>query len=80
MMSAVTYGGARTPASTAGESVPIKRKKSLFVRFLQALKESRQKEARRVIERHGHLLRSDDSLMRRVAPKGRNDEALFDRT
>lgn len=61
MMDAVTYGGARTPTNSAGESVRTKRRKSFRARVVHALNESRQKEARRVIEKYRHLLRPEDS-------------------
>ena len=55
-MHAVTYGGARTPATALVESKRVKPRKSIFARFMHGLKQSRLEEARRVIERHSHLL------------------------
>ena len=57
-MDAVTFGDVRAPTTTA---VEIKRRKSFFARFVDALKESRRLEARRVIERHSDLLPPDQS-------------------
>jgi hypothetical protein len=57
-MDAVTFGGVRVPTSAA---VEIKPRKSFFARFMDALKESRRLEARRLIERHMDLLPPDQS-------------------
>jgi hypothetical protein len=57
-MDAVTFGGVRTPTTTA---VEIKPRKSFFGRLVDALKESRRLEARRFFERHADLLRPDQS-------------------
>lgn len=59
-MDAVNYGSARTPASTpvdATQSEPRKSAiKSIFARFLDALKMTRRRQARRVIATYAHLL------------------------
>ncbi len=61
-MSAVTFGGAGTPAAAAGESTSFgSRRSSFFARFFEALKETRRREARRVIETYTHLLPPGDS-------------------
>ena len=57
-MDAMTFGGVRAPTSAA---VEIKPRKSFFARFMDALKESRRLEARRLIERHMDLLPPDQS-------------------
>jgi hypothetical protein len=60
-MSAVTFGGAGTPAAAAGESASFGSRRSFFARFFEALKETRRREARRVIETYTHLLPPGDS-------------------
>jgi hypothetical protein len=54
-MVAVTYG-ARNSAGTKGRSRPAARRKNFFVRFLDALAESRMQQVHREITRHAHLL------------------------
>jgi hypothetical protein len=53
-MDAVTYGNSRVhrvvPEATKGKT-----RTSLFARFVEALRESRRQQARRVIENHAHL-------------------------
>ena len=71
LMYVATFGGARTPATAAAESKRVKSPTSIFDRFMNGLKESRLQEARRVIERHSHLmapdnLRSDEAAKRRT--------------
>ena len=58
-MSAVTFGGPRAPA--VAERTRVVPRRSLFVRFFNALQETRRWEARRVIERYAHLLPPDES-------------------
>jgi hypothetical protein len=60
-MSAVTFGGVGTPAAAAGESTSFGSRRSFFARFFEALKETRRREARRVIETYTHLLPPGDS-------------------
>ena len=60
-MSAVTFGGAGTPAAAARESASFSSRRSFFARFFEALKETRRREARRVIETYTHLLPPGDS-------------------
>ena len=59
-MDAVNYGSARTPAATAPEARPSEPSKpaikSVFHRFLDALKMTRRRQARRVIATYAHLL------------------------
>ena len=76
-MHAVTYGGARTPATALVENTRVKPRKSVFARFM---KQSRLEEARRVIERHSHLLGPDRFRGEGIASQGQNDETLSDRT
>ena len=56
LMHVATFGGASTPATAVAESKRVKSPTSIFARFLNGLKESRIQEARRVIERHSHLM------------------------
>jgi hypothetical protein len=79
-MHAVTYGGARTPATALVENTRVKPRKSVFARFMHGLKQSRLEEARRVIERHSHLLGPDRFWGEGIASEGQNDETLSDRT
>jgi hypothetical protein len=56
-MVAVTYGAGRVPATkVAGRRQETAPRKSLFVRFYDALMISRERQARREIARHAHLL------------------------
>ena len=48
--------GVRTPASVLAGLGRGYRQKTLFARFRDALRKSRRREARRVIESHAHLL------------------------
>ena len=59
-MHATTYGGARAPATAVVESKRVKPRKSIFARFMDGLKESRLAQARRVIEKHNHLMAPDN--------------------
>ena len=54
-------GGVRTPVTAAGKNTQAEPRESFFARFMDALRETRLREARRVIEKHTHLLPSDDS-------------------
>ena len=60
-MDAVTFGGTHAPSTTGLESAGIKPRRSFFVRFMDALKESRRLEARRFLKRHADLLPPDRS-------------------
>jgi hypothetical protein len=60
-MNAVTFGGARTPATALAKSARVSTRWSFFARFVDALKETRRQEARRVVERYAHLLPPDGS-------------------
>jgi len=55
-MTAVTYGVARSSANAKGRSRSAARRKNVFVRFLDALVESRLQQVHREITRHAHLL------------------------
>lgn len=48
--------GVRTPAVLLVGSGQAKKRRTLFSRFMNALKESRRREAHLVIARHAHLL------------------------
>lgn len=80
LMHVATFGGARTPATAVTESKRVKSRTSLFARFMDGLKESRLKEARRVIEKHSHLVAPENLRNDLAASEGPNDEALSDRT
>ena len=68
-MNAVTFGGARAPATAAFKRGRAKPRKNVFVRFMDALAESRLRQAHREIEKHAHLLASDDPRRERAASK-----------
>ena len=66
-MNAVTFGGARVSATAVFKRGPAKPRKSFFVRLMDALAESRMREAHREIEKHAHLLAPDDPRRERAA-------------
>ena len=51
--------GVRTPATVLIEAGRADTRRTLLLRFLEALKRSRRREARRVIASHAHLLPPD---------------------
>ena len=53
--------GSRDPVATFGTARKESRK-SILLRFMEALKESRRREARRVITTYAHLLADRDTL------------------
>jgi hypothetical protein len=53
--------GSRDPAATFGMARKESRK-SILLRVMEALKESRRREARRVIATYAHLLADRDTL------------------
>jgi hypothetical protein len=56
-MTAITYGAARAPAAKASARDQVtKSRKSVFVRFMDALVESRLQHAHREILKHAHFL------------------------
>jgi hypothetical protein len=57
-MDAVTFGGVRTPTTTAWK---LSSASPSFARFVDALKESRRLQARRFFEMHADLLPPDQS-------------------
>jgi hypothetical protein len=59
-MTAVTYGGVRTPDTAVAKSVQSEPRKGFFARFMAALREMRRQQACRVIERYADLLSSDE--------------------
>ena len=79
-MHVATFGGACTPDRAIAESKRVKSRASFFARFMNGLKESRLQEARRVIERHSHLMAPNNLRDDGAASKGRIDETLSDRT
>jgi len=70
LMHVATFGGARTPATAVVESKRVKSPTSIFARFMDGLKESRLQEARRVIERHSHLMTPDNFRSDGAASEG----------
>ena len=60
-MTAVTYGGVRTPAAAVAKSVQNELRKGFFARFMAALQETWRQQAHRVIERYAALVSSNDS-------------------
>jgi hypothetical protein len=52
--------GSRDPVATFGMARK-KSRRSIILRFMQALKESRRREARRVIATYAHLLADRDT-------------------
>ena len=67
-MAAITYGVARVHAPKAAERALATPRKNLFIRFMDALVESRLQAVHREIARHAHLLPPDfDSRGSRVA-------------
>ncbi len=61
-MHTMTFGGARAPATTISKYGRVNPRSGFFTRFLNALRETRLNEARRIIEMHADLLpRNDDS-------------------
>ena len=58
-MAAVTYGVARRPAADDAERTQVGPRKSFFARFMNALAESRRRQAHREIEKHRHLMALD---------------------
>lgn len=57
-----TAVGVRTPVAVLAGIGRVRRRRTLFVRFLNALRESRRRDARRVIAKHAHLLPFDHPL------------------
>lgn len=58
-MDTVICGGARVPRTAVVEGIKDKPHRGLFACFVDALRESRIEQARRVIERHAHLLATE---------------------
>lgn len=54
-MNAVTYGGIRAPATAVTKRAQTEPHKSFFTRFMEALRESRAQQARRVLDDHAYL-------------------------
>lgn len=67
-MNALTFG-ARAPAIVVFKRGQAKPRKSFFVRLMDALAESRLRQAHREIEKHAHLLAPDDPRRERAASK-----------
>lgn len=55
-MVAVTYGVARVPSAKAADAQTAAPRKSLLVRFLDALVESRMRKAQAEIRKYRHLM------------------------
>jgi hypothetical protein len=60
-MIAVTYGVTRRPAARNTKRTQAQPRKGFFARLLDALAESRMRQAHREITRHAHLLPPDHS-------------------
>ena len=58
-MAAITYGAARASGSNAKRVEAAAPRKNLFVRFMDALAESRLQHAHREIVKHAHLFARD---------------------
>jgi hypothetical protein len=59
-MNVVTYGGARASAARVARNIQDGARRRFFARFMDALRETRLREARRIIERYAHLLPQAD--------------------
>jgi hypothetical protein len=57
-MDAVIFGSGHTPDAAVAEGVRVTPRRSFFARFMDALKETRRREA---IKRYTHLLPPDGS-------------------
>ena len=55
-MAAAVYGNGRLLTTEVSAAESDGRKRGFFVRLLRALDEARRLQARRVVERHAHLL------------------------
>jgi hypothetical protein len=55
-LDAVEHAGPRNSATALGAARTVEPRKGFFARFMQALKESRRHEARRVMATYAHLL------------------------
>ncbi len=76
-MDTMTFGGVRAPATTVSKYGRVNSRRRFFTRFLNALRETRLNEARRIIEMHADLLaRNDDSWWPWIEDERRNDEPL----
>jgi len=60
-MDAVIFGSGHASDAAVAEGVRVTPRRSFFARFMDALKETRRREARRVIKRYTHLLPPDGS-------------------
>jgi hypothetical protein len=63
-MAAITYGAARAPAArAAARDQATKPRKSVFIRFMDALVESRLRHAHHEILKHAHLLQDRRGIL-----------------
>ena len=58
-MTAITYGATRVSSGGTKRAEVAAPRKNLFIRFMDALAESRLKHAHREIIKHAHLLPQD---------------------
>ena len=65
-MVAVNYTDSRNPTATLGGASKVASRRSIFSRFVKALKDSRCREARRVITTYAHLVADWDSLEKSI--------------
>jgi hypothetical protein len=63
-MNAVTYAGVSGRRIAVAERTKGGPRRSFFARFMGALRESRIRQARRVIEKHAHLIASEQDAIR----------------
>jgi hypothetical protein len=55
-LDAVEHAGSCNSATTLGAARNVEPRKGFFARFMQALRDSRRREARRVMATYAHLL------------------------
>jgi hypothetical protein len=65
-MVAVNYTDSRNPTAALGGASKVASRRSIFSRFVKALKDSRRREARRVITTYAHLVADWDSLEKSI--------------
>ena len=75
-MVVVTYGLTGAPATDGRARTD--RPTHLFARFMKALRDSRLRQARRIIERHTHLPPPGHFLRTKTEREKHNYETLFD--
>jgi len=61
-MNAAAYGGDHAPATAVSSRLTTGARKGLFACFMNALRESRIRQAQRVLEIYARLLPANDSI------------------